>query len=124
MECKSLLDSPGVPCSAFDGKNPEKQRRYKLFFDDTLRSIVLKRLEQQFVAGGFCQKEPTVSLGLAAGKIYGSEDWLRLYFEKKGWPFMGPTQIRTELRALRECGYENTIAAIVAKLLLRNGSAS
>jgi hypothetical protein len=35
LECKSLLDSPGVPCSAFNGTNPKKQKRYKLFLMTT-----------------------------------------------------------------------------------------
>src|SRR5262245_20612607 len=62
MECKSLLDSPGVPVAAFDGSRPEKQKRYKLFFDDTLRGVVFNRLEQQFVAAGFCQQKPRLTL--------------------------------------------------------------
>ena len=119
MECKSLLDSPRVPVSAFDASRPDKQKRYKLFFEETLRSVVFGRLEQQFVSAGFCQKQPTLTLGLAAGKVHGSEEWLKLFFEKKGWRFFGPSYIRAELVALRDCGYENGVAAMVAKLLLR-----
>jgi hypothetical protein len=81
---------------------------------------VLTRLEHQFVAAGFCAPNPTVTLGLAAGKIRGDETWLREFFQQKGWLFYGPTEIRNELRALRDSGYEKTVAAVVAKLLLRH----
>src|SRR5712692_1973939 len=41
FECKSLLDSRGVPCSAFNGKDPLVAKRYKLFCDATLCKVVL-----------------------------------------------------------------------------------
>ena len=81
-------------------------------------------VRQQFESAGFCQTQPTITLGLAAGKVYGDEEWLKSFFEKKGWRFFGPSQVRAELRALRDCGYENTVAAIVAKLLLRGNAAT
>ncbi len=120
VECKSFLDSPGVECSAFTGKNPMAAKRYKLFCDSTLRKVVLRRLERQLVAAGFCARRPTVRLCLAAGKIRGDESWLRTYFEGKGWVLWGPEYIRRELKGLRDSGYEDTVAAVVAKLLLRD----
>ena len=35
---------------------------------------------------------------------------------------LGPSLIREELRALKECGYENSVASVVAKILLRDDS--
>jgi hypothetical protein len=119
VECKSFLDSLGVQCAAFDGSNDAAAKRYKLFCDSTLRRVVLGRLKQQLVAAGFCAKDPTVQLCLAAGKIKGDEEWLRAHFEKQGWILLGPDAISQELRALRNVGYENSVAAVVAKLLLR-----
>ena len=55
----------------------------------------------------------------AAGKIRGDETWLQTHFKKKGWILWGPELIRSELRTLRDAGYENSVAAIVTKLLLR-----
>jgi hypothetical protein len=121
VECKSFLDSPGVECTAFNGTNPAAAKRYKLFCDATLRRVVLGRLKQQLVAAGFCAQDPTVRLCLAAGKIRGDETWLRSHFEANGWLLVGPDSIRSELRALRDAGYENSVAAIVTKLLLRDG---
>ncbi|MCX6557002.1 MAG: hypothetical protein NTW95_06155 [Candidatus Aminicenantes bacterium] len=119
VECKSFLDSPGVQCTAFDGSNPIAAKRYKLFCDATLRRVVFRRLEQQMVDSGFCCPKPTINLCLAAGKIKGDGDWLRGYFEKRGWLLIGPDEIKRELEALRESGYENSVAAVVTKLLLR-----
>jgi len=119
VECKSFLDSPGVRCDAFNGTNPRAERRYKLFCKATLRRVVLRRLVKQLVKARSCAEKPTVRLCLAAGKIHGDEAWLRNHFEERGWLLMGPELIREELRALRDSGYENSVAAVVTKLLLR-----
>jgi hypothetical protein len=122
VECKSFLDSPGVECGAFDGSNKEAEKRYKLFCEDTLRQVVFRRLEQQLVSGGFCAKNPTITLCLAAGKIRGNESVLKSHFEKKGWLLLGPSYIQQELTKLRDSGYENNVATVVTKLLLRNAA--
>lgn len=124
MECKSFLDSPGVRCSAFDGSKPSEQKRYKLFFDATLRRVVLARLVRQLEKLGFCPPRPKVRLGLAAGKIHGDTRWLEAHFDRKGWILWGPTRIRAELEGLRDVGFEDSVAAIVAKLLLREQRSS
>jgi hypothetical protein len=119
VECKSFLDSPGVECDAFDGSNKKAERRYKLFCDSTLRRVVLGRLARQLVIAGFCAAKPKVQLCLAAGKIRGKESRLSDHFAKKGWELMGPQCIRRELEKLRDTGYENSVAAVVTKMLLR-----
>jgi hypothetical protein len=58
LECKSFLDSPGVSVSTFEGKNATDERKYKLFFDDALRKVVLERLVRQLVDEGFCAENP------------------------------------------------------------------
>ena len=120
VECKSFLDSPGVQCGAFDGTKPAAAGRYKLFCDRTLRRTVFRRLETQLVQAGFCAKKPTIKLCLAAGKIQGDETWLRTHFVREGWVLMGPEEIRDALQSLRDTGYEDSVATIVSKLLLRN----
>lgn len=124
VECKSFLDSPGVDCASFDGTNPAAAKRYKLFCDTTLRRVVLRRLERQLVTAGFCAKNPKVTLCLAAGKIRGDEERLRTHFDRRGWILLGPELIREELRTLRDSGYENSVAAVVTKLLLRDSKRS
>src|SRR5262245_13284801 len=120
VECKSFLDSPGVECGAFDGSKPAKEHRYKLFCDATLRRVVLQRLRRQLVKAGFCARKPKVKLCLAAGKIRGDEVWLRSHFKGKGWKLFGPKDIYDDLNELRDAGYENSVAAVVAKILLRS----
>lgn len=122
VECKSFLDSPGVECGAFDGSNKEAEKRYKLFCEDTLRRVVLGRLKTQLVSTGFCASNPRITLCLAAGKIRGSEITLQEHFKKKGWVLYGPGYIREELTKLQDSGYENNVATVVAKLLLRNAA--
>jgi hypothetical protein len=122
VECKSFLDSPGVDCDVFTGLKPKGEERYKMFCDDTLRRVVLRRLELQLVEAGLCRPNPTIRLCLAAGKIKcssGDEAWLRQLFDKQGWILLAPSEIRSELEELQHSGYEDSVAAIVAKLLLR-----
>ena len=120
VECKSYLDSRGVAREAFDGSNRKAEKRYKLFVEDTLRKVVLGRLEHQLVSGGFCAKNPTIRLGLAAGKIHGDESCLQAHFKKNSWLLLGPEYIRQELKKLRDSGYENSVVAVVTKLLMRD----
>src|SRR5438046_1187064 len=68
VECKSFMDSSGVMASGFDG-TPRKKDVYKLFNDETLRSVVLNRLRLQFAESGACHATPEVRLSLACGKI-------------------------------------------------------
>ena len=119
IECKSYIDSLGVQVATFQGRIKANQARYKLFFEPTLRKVVLGRLKRQFIKAGFCAKNPKVTLCLAAGKIRGDEAWLAAHFAKRGWRLLGPGEIKKELAALQESGYENDVAAVVTKLLLR-----
>jgi hypothetical protein len=119
VECKSFIDSRGVAVATFRGAEPQDRKRYKLFFDTTLRRVVLSALTRQLVGGGLRASRPKVRLRLAAGKVSGEIAWLQEHFRRKGWILMGPQQLRSELQALRTVGYENTTAAVVAKLLLR-----
>ncbi len=120
VECKSFLDSRGVLCEAFDGSNKEAEKRYKLFCEDTLRKVVFRRLKKQLVSRRFCARNPKIQLCLAAGKISGDERWLQSHFKRKGWLLFGPEDIKAELVELGRSGYENSVAAVVAKLLRRN----
>ena len=119
MECKSLLDSYGVQVATFEGKKPKDENRYKLFFQPQLREVVLERLVEQLVKQGSCRAKPRIKLGLAAGKIYGDAAKLASHFEAQGWELWTPSILCSELRQLGDGLYENSVAAVVAKLLLR-----
>ncbi|HEV7767702.1 MAG TPA: hypothetical protein VGQ76_22055 [Thermoanaerobaculia bacterium] len=120
VECKSYLDSYGVRLTSFDGPKAEEGTRYKLFSDAVLRRVVLSRLELQLAEQGFCPAGTKATLCLAAGKIYGDPEPLRAIFEKSGWRLLESGWFVDGLRRLAEESYDNSVASVVAKLLLRN----
>jgi hypothetical protein len=125
VECKSYLDSRGVAKSAFDGTNARFAGRFKLFTDSLLRKVVLGALVRQLELAGACASNPALELGLAAGRIASDADreWLRGYFDQNGWFLWDEDWISHQLQQLGG-SYENDIAAIVAKLILRRVDSS
>jgi len=121
VECKSYLDSYGVRTTSFEGPKAEQETRYKLFSDARLRRVVLTALEKQLVKQGFCPADMKVTLCLAAGKIYGDPSPLRTFFKNNDWRLFEPGWLTAELRKLADESYENSVASVVAKLLLRDG---
>lgn len=121
VECKSYLDSTGVaakdvidPLSPYSG-------RFKLFHEHRTRKTVLNRLALQFEEAGLCQSRPTITLCLAAGNVRNQSDLglLHRHFDSRGWVLIDPESIRAELQLLGKSGYENSVAAVTAKILLR-----
>ncbi len=121
VECKSFLDSYGV---AFRGFKPgTTSKRYKLFNEPETREIVLGRLVSQLLENRSIQPNPTVQLCLAAGKIAASSaSKVRAHFQSNNWLLLEPDWIRDRLVAMADDGYENSIAAVTAKLLLRKST--
>ena len=120
VECKSYLDSYGVRTTSFDGSKADEETRYKLFSDDVLRRVVPSRLEKQLAEQGFCPEGTKATLCLAAGKIYGDPAPLRVIFEKNGWRLLESRWLIEGLQRLAEESYDNSVASVVAKLLLRD----
>jgi hypothetical protein len=118
IECKSFLDSRGVQwCELQDGHT---STRYKLFREPVLREVVLGRLVAQMTSEGRCAPNPTIRLGMMAGKVKsGDEELLPEHFAGNGWEFFGPEWLRDQLSQMSGRGYSNQVSAIVAKLLLR-----
>ena len=119
VECKSYLDSHGVDCAAFDATKSDTPSRYKLFCEPKLFKVVAKRLVESFMKQGFLASEPKVRLCLAAGKIRGETSVLEERFAKSGWKLFSPEWIQANLKQLAGDGYENSVAAVVAKILTR-----
>jgi hypothetical protein len=119
VECKSYLDSAGVRAASFDGPKAVDETRYKLFSDEALRRIVLSRLEAQLVEQGFCPPGTKARLCLAAGNIHGDPAPLRTFFDANGWRLFERSWLISGLEALATESYENSVASVVAKLLLR-----
>jgi hypothetical protein len=123
LECKSYLDSGGVHAAHFL-EGSKYAHRYKLFHDATLRRVVLSRLKQQFVDAGLCTNDVIVRLGLVHGHATGGNlQRLQKIFEQGDWLLFGPEWLRAHLFRVAKSGYENSTAAVVAKVLLRNPGA-
>ncbi len=119
IECKSFLDSRGVQWAELQDGHPSK--RYKLFREPKTRAIILERLRKQLVESGRCNEAVTVRLAMAVGKISrGDDQRLAEHFGENGWPLFGPGWLREKLNQLSKQGYSNQVAAVVAKLLLRD----
>ncbi len=118
IECKSFLDSKGV---IFQDGTFQPPKTYKLFTDPTLRKVVLGRLRKQLVALRSCRPRPRVRLALATGKIARTTNRSRMlaHFKAKGWILYDDNWIRSKLCELRDTGYEDNVAFVVAKLALR-----
>ncbi|MBI3881716.1 MAG: hypothetical protein HY301_16830 [Verrucomicrobia bacterium] len=120
VECKSYLDSKGVSFADFDAGGPNAER-YKLFNEEVLRNVVFGRLATQLTEAGLCAPSPSIELCLAAGRIANEYDLqnLKSLFAQKGWQLLDAEWLRTTLNRVAEGGYQDHVAAIVAKLLLR-----
>lgn len=118
VECKSYLDSPGVNFEHFDPAN-KGSKRYKLFVEPSLRKVVLRRLARQLKEQGLCAPRPKVKLGLAAGKVWKGEKEIQALFKRRGFIWYGPDWIKERLEELSTTGYDNEVASVVSKLLLR-----
>jgi hypothetical protein len=120
VECKSYLDSFGVRIGALDGTSPRHARYFKLFNDQVLRDTVFSRLSMQLVEQRLCKARPRIQLGLAAGKVYQNREGdLRALCEHNGWFLWTPSDIGARVKQLASEGYENSVAVMVTKILLR-----
>jgi hypothetical protein len=117
VECKSFLDSTGVCLSDLQGGRYAST--YKLFTDSTLRDVVLNRLALQLVEQKYCAATPRVTLALAAGKIKGEASAVHQFCEQQEWLLFDAAWIRDRLKRASNSGYTNSVATMVAKLLLR-----
>jgi hypothetical protein len=121
VECKSYLDSAGVDFKSFDGSNAGKAKRFKLFNDEKLRVTVFNRISKQLLDAGLVATKPKIILALVCGKIIreADRDKLKELFSQKNWLLLDDIWLRQKLQKLSEAGYENSMASVVAKLLLR-----
>ncbi|QDV75625.1 hypothetical protein [Botrimarina mediterranea] len=116
IECKSYLDSPGVARRGFEGG-----KNLKLFNEPVLRHVVLSRLLQSLKESGAILPNASVQLCLAAGRMVTKHrPWVEEHFAKSGWELITPEDIRQRIVAMADGGYENSIEAVTAKMLLRN----
>ena len=118
IECKSYLDSGGV---LFRNGCFDPPQRYKLFSDARLRGVVLDRLVAQLQESGACAAAPARELWLVAGHINRRTDRpaMDAHFTTSGWRLRDDEWLRGRLLAAAGAGWENDVAHVVAKLLLK-----
>ena len=117
VECKSYLDSRGV---SFRGFDPETggTKRYKLFNEPELKTIVTNRLVAQFREQGLILNDPAVRLCLAAPNIVESdESRIRAHFKESNWILLDRIWIVERLNRISKDGYEDSTVSILTKLL-------
>jgi hypothetical protein len=120
IECKSYLDSYGVPVEVFTDPNHSAALRYKVFTDDKYCNVVTRRLVEQTVTEGLVLPNPKVEYCLVAGHVKSNRDEeLASVFSERGWFFYGPKWLRDQLCKLADLSYENDLAVMVAKLFER-----
>lgn len=120
LEAKSFLDSPGVNLAQLLEEHEVPEGRYKLFTSELYRKIVLSRLHQELIACGMANSHTTITVGLAAGKVYqGKSEPIREFMHSRAWLFWSPEDIKQKVTSLAELGYENDPAIITAKILMR-----
>lgn len=118
VECKSYFDSRGVTYEEVANGNKD-DTRYKLFVDAKLRDVVLRRLALQLTERKSIAPDSVVRLCLATGRIATAADRAKLkaQFDANNWLLLDEAWAREGLRLLAKGGYENSVAAVVAKLL-------
>ncbi len=120
IEAKSYLDSPGVRFESIANPKSRSLNRYRLLNDAMFQSIVTKRLIKSFLEKGLINKQTKIKYALAAGNVYSrDEDKIKKYFNKKGWIFISPKEIKEKIRSLAKKGWEDNLVTITAKLILK-----
>jgi hypothetical protein len=121
VECKSFLDSHGVHARGLNGESKDEANHYKLFNSAILRRVVFHHLARQLTEHGLCRPSPKIVLCLAAGNIATAKDKEELtsLFKRRKWLLFDDSWLRGKLKDVSDTKYENEIAAIIAKILLR-----
>ena len=92
-----------------------------MFTNDLVRKVVLRRLKRQLVRKGFCARNPTVTLCLAAGHIHSRSNRpeMEAFFAKHKWLLFDESWIRERIQSTSTDAYENDVIYVAAKLLLK-----
>lgn len=120
LEVKSYLDSNGISYSELQKEHKVAEGRYKIFTCRKYREMLLNCLRLQMLEARFANNETTYMLGLISGKIHKNMDEeIADMFEKRGWLFWGPEEIKRRVKKLSELGYANNPYVITTKVLTR-----
>ena len=92
-----------------------------MFIDDKLRKVVSNALVRQLVDAKLILPNPKITYALVAGKIREQdEEELVNHFNSKNWVLYTPANLVEMITNFADSGYEDDLAMITAKILLRN----
>ena len=119
VECKSLLDSPGLKFAELGMVGIESTAKFAVFGNPLYRKIVSRRLTRQLEEEGLFRGHPRIRYCLAAGHIASDSDRqkLRSHFTRRGWLLFDESWIRDRLWRLSGAPYQNEIVTMTAKLV-------
>lgn len=122
IECKSFMDSGGVKYESFTNPKDPGYNRYKMFNYPTYRDIISHALKRQTVQDGLTQTNPTLKYCLVAGNTRSPQnrDSIKKHFDSNGWLFYAEDWLIDQLGKYKDLAYEDDIATMMSKLLLRN----
>lgn len=121
IEAKSYLDSSGVRFDDVTGENQDAAKRYRLFTNPRFREIVTKKVQEDYLEQGLINAGTRINYALAAGNVYANDEArIQDYFQKNGWLFVSPQQIKEKIKKLAAKGWEDSLITITAKLILKN----
>ena len=94
---------------------------FKLFNEASLLKVVQQRLCDQLVESRACRAKPNVRLALAGGRVATDKQRVALHalFKKHGWILWDEDELKSRLTALADESYENAVASVVSKILVR-----
>ncbi len=122
IEVKSYLDSQGVYWENVCDEKGEYNyaKRYRLLNNKKFRTVVTKRLRQEFLKQGLINEKTKINCALAAGKFHSLRDEGKIeeYFSKRGrdWKLFSPTDIKNRIKKLADKGWEDNLVIMTAKL--------
>lgn len=120
VEVKSYLDSGGVRFDDIDREYETTYGNLKLLTCKPYRDVVFSRLRIQLLAAGHISESTSFTIGLAAGNVYkNEEDKISELFQRRGWVFWSPSEIKQLVNNLAQRGYENNPYVMTAKVLTR-----
>jgi hypothetical protein len=124
VEVKSLLDSYGVHYNAVSGlgnseADKKDAKRYRLFNDDIFRTVITKRLREEYLSEKLINSKTIISYALVAGNIATTwdEEKLKDYFVQKAWWLILPDDIKNGIKELSKKGWEDSVIVMTAKLV-------
>jgi hypothetical protein len=117
IEVKSFLNSSGVYLEHVETRD-DHYDGYKILTDLKFQEVVCSALTKQLQAEGMLMVNPTLKLGLIAGKIHMNryED-LKQLAESRRWFLWGPKDLKQRVDNLSRTKYEDNPFVVTAKIL-------